>query len=255
MKNAINENIELILGDCLQEMKNIEDKSIDCVICDLPYGTTNCQWDIIIPFDKLWEEYDRICKDNAAICLFGSEPFSSHLRLSNLKDYRYDLYWVKEKPTNFFQLKRRFGKTTENISIFYKNQPTYNPQMVKHEGKLVTNSPKAKHNSIVSGISNKNITKYNDTGYRYPCDILKFNRVKLGSYMHPTEKPVQLIEYLIRSFTNENDLILDNTAGSMTTAIVAINTNRRCICIEKDDNYYNIGLNRVTKHLEDKQLM
>ena len=120
--------------DCLMGMQKIDDKSIDCIICDLPYWTTKCSWDIIIPFDKLWEQYNRIIKDNGAIILFGQEPFSSLLRVSNLKDYRYDIYWQKERLTNIMQVKRRVGKDIETISIFYKNQCTYNPQMVKYDG-------------------------------------------------------------------------------------------------------------------------
>src|SRR5574344_2643817 len=161
-----NENSMLFNKDCIEVMKEIPSKSVDMILCDLPYGTTNCKWDIIIPFDKLWEQYNRIIKENGCIVLFGSEPFSSQLRMSNLKAYKYDLYWKKEKPTNFMQLKRRFGKVTENICVFYDKQCTYNPQMVKHEGKLVTNSPKGCHNSIVSSINNTKITPYKDTGYR-----------------------------------------------------------------------------------------
>lgn len=179
---------ELHNGDCLELMKEIPDKSVDMILCDLPYGTTKCSWDIVIPFDELWNQYNRLIKENGAIVLFGSEPFSSMLRLSNLKDYKYDLYWVKEKPTNFMQLKRRFGKLTENICVFYKKQCTYNPQMVKHEGKLVTNKPSernAKFKSVVASDSpGQKILPYKDTGFRYPCDLLKFNREKLGTTLH-----------------------------------------------------------------------
>lgn len=136
-----NKNYELYKGDCLELMKDIPDKSIDMILCDLPYGTTKCKWDIILPFDDLWKQYNRIIKDNGAIILFGTEPFSSELRLSNKSDYKYDIYWVKEKPTNFMQVKKRVGKLTENICVFYKKQCTYNPQMVKHNGKKVTNKP------------------------------------------------------------------------------------------------------------------
>lgn len=169
-------NINLYQGDCLEVMKEIKDKSIDMILCDLPYGTTKCKWDIIIPFDKLWEQYNRIIKDNGAILLFGSEPFSSKLRLSNLDNYKYDIYWVKEKPTNFMQVKRRVGKLTENICVFYKKQCTYNPQMVKYNGKKVINKPSetnAKFKSVVASDSpTMQIKPYEDTGYRYPCDIL-----------------------------------------------------------------------------------
>jgi site-specific DNA-methyltransferase (adenine-specific) len=196
----------------------------------------------------LWEQYNRIIKDNGALVLFGSEPFSSQLRLSNLKDYKYDLYWVKEKPTNFFQLKRRFGKTTENICVFYKKQPTYNAQMVKHIGKIVKNKPKGFHNSIITGI-NKEVFRYNDTGFRYPTDILFFNREKLGSALHPTQKPVALLEYLIKTYTNENDTVLDNCMGSGSTIVACINTNRKCIGIEKELEIFDIAKIRIENHI------
>lgn len=147
--------IELYNGDCLDVMKSIPDKSIDMVLCDLPYGSTPLLWDNIIPSEKLWKEYHRICKDNAAIVLFGNEPFASHLRLSNEKEYKYDWYWEKERLTNLFQVKRRCGKTIENIMVFYKNQPTYNPQKSVHEGKIVTNKigEKARFSSTQIGLS------------------------------------------------------------------------------------------------------
>ena len=135
-------------GDCLEVMKNIPDNSVDLILCDLPYGTSNCAWDTIIPFELLWKEYQRIRKDNAAIVLFGQEPFSSKLRLSNIDEYKYDWYWEKEKPTNIFQVKRRPGKVIETISVFYKKQCKFNPQMRKHLGPLVKNSQKGSHSEI-----------------------------------------------------------------------------------------------------------
>jgi len=233
-------------GNCLEIMKKIDDKSIDMILCDLPYGITKCKWDEIIPLDELWARYNRIIKDNGAIVLFGSEPFSSYLRLSNLKAYKYDLYWQKEKPTNFFQLKRRFGKTTENICVFYYKQPTYNPQMVKHCGKQVVTKPKGKHNSILTGV-NKEVFAYQDNGYRYPCDILKFNRVKLGKSLHETQKPVELLEYLINTFTNEGELVLDSCIGSGSTAIACINANRNYIGIELQQKYVDIANQRINE--------
>ena len=233
--------IDLRLGDCLELMKDIPDKSIDMILCDLPYGTTACKWDIVIPFDKLWEQYNRIIKDNGVVALFGTEPFSSQLRLSNLKNYKYDLYWVKEKPTNFLQLKKRFGKTTENICIFYKKQCKYNPQKYKVEN-LVKNKPKVKDNSsITTAIGFHNISPYNDDGTRFPSDILKFNREKLGSTLHPTQKPVKLLEYIIKSYTDEDEIVLDNCMGSGSTGIACINTNRNFIGIESDENNFNIA--------------
>ena len=180
--------------------------------------------------------------------MFGSEPFSSALRVSNLGKYKYDIVWKKEKPTNFFQLKRRIGKVTENVMLFYEGQCVYNPQMVKAK-KLVTNSPKGSHNSIVAGNSGSKVTAYKDTGYRYPVDVLEINREKLGSNVHPTQKPVALMEYLIRTYTNEGETVLDFTAGSFTTAIACLNTKRSFIGIEKDEHYFQVGKDRLEKHL------
>lgn len=242
-------SIKLLCGDCLELMNDIEDKSIDCIICDLPYGTTKCKWDVVIPFDKLWEQYNRIIKDNGAIILFGTEPFSSELRLSNKSDYKYDIYWVKEKPTNFMQVKKRVGKLTENICVFYKKQCTYNPQMVKYNGKKVTNKPSetnAKFKSIVASNSpTMQIKPYKDIGYRYPCDILNIRREKLGSTVHPTQKPVALLEYLIKTYTNENETVLDNCMGSGTTGVACKRLNRRFIGMEKDEKYFNIAKERI----------
>lgn len=239
--------ITLYHGDCLVEMNKIADKSIDMILCDLPYGTTACSWDVIIPFNKLWEQYKRIIKDNGAIALFGSEPFSSMLRMSNIKNYRYDLYWKKEKPTNFLQLKKRFGKVTENICIFYKKQCTFNPIKIK-TNKRVVNKPKIKNNdSIVSAKGFKNIKPYIDDGTRYPNDILEFNRVSLGKTVHPTQKPISLLEYLIKTYTNENETVLDNCMGSGSTGVACINTNRNFIGIEKDDKYFEIAKDRINK--------
>jgi DNA modification methylase len=246
----IDRRIDVYNEDCLFGMNRIVDRSVDLILCDLPYGTTKCAWDIIIPFEPLWKQYKRIIKDNGAIILFGSEPFSSHLRLSNLSWYKYDLYWKKEKPTNFFQLKKRFGKCTETISIFYKNQPTYNPQKVKHNGKLIKNSPKGNHNSIVSGISKK-VFAYQDDGYRYPNDILEFRREILGTTIHPTQKPLELIKYLIQSFSKENDLVVDNCFGSGTTPIACLETNRNFVGFEwNPDHPHDLNYNNAIKRID-----
>ena len=241
--------MQLIHGDCLEKMKDIPDGSVDMVLCDLPYGTTKCAWDIVLPFESLWESYQRVVKKSGVVVLFGSEPFSSYCRLSNIKNYKYDLYWKKEKPTNFFQLKKRFGKSTENICVFYAKQPTYNPQKIKHTGKLVQNKPKGTHNSIVCGDSKQKVTPYKDDGSRFPNDILEFRRVPLGTTLHPTQKPVPLLEILIKSFTNENDMVLDNCMGSGSTGIACINTKRNFIGIEKVDKYFAIAKKRIEDHL------
>jgi len=177
--------------------------------------------------------------------IFGSEPFSSMLRCSNIKNYKYDLYWKKEKPTIFFQLKNRFGKSTETISIFYKKQCVYNPQKYAVEHR-VSNSPKAKHNSIVNGTSNKRILPYKDDGTRYPNDILEINREKLGTTVHPTQKPIALMDILIKSFTNENDLVLDFTMGSGSTGVSCIKNKRKFIGIEQSEEYFEIAKQRIS---------
>ena len=238
-------------GDCLIEMNKIADKSVDLILTDPPYGTTACKWDSVIPFDKMWEQLNRIIKDNDAIVLFGTEPFSSSLRLSNIKNYKYDLYWKKEKPTNFLQLKKRFGKVTENICVFYKKQCTYNPQKKKTERKVV-NKPKQKNNSsIVSALNFSNIKPYVDDGTRFPDDVLEFNRVPLGKTVHPTEKPTKLLEFLIKTFSNENETVLDFTMGSGSTGVACINTNRNFIGIELDDDYFKIAEDRINKAKEN----
>ena len=240
--------MQLYNGDCLIEMDKISDKTIDLVLCDLPYGTTKCSWDILIPFDDLWKQYNRIIKDNGAIILFGIEPFSSFLRLSNLNDYKYDLYWKKERPTNIFQLKKRAGKVIETISVFYKNQPTYNPQMIEYKGKKRTNKVKNGKLGNLIDSSNKKPKEYKDNGLRYPNQVLEFKRDILTSNLHPTQKPIALLENLILTFTNEGDFVLDNCMGSGSTAIACINTNREFIGIEKDENFFNIAKERIDNH-------
>ena len=235
--------------DCLIGMQKIDDKSIDCIICDLPYGTTKCSWDIIIPFDKLWEQYNRIIKDNGSIILFGQEPFSSLLRVSNLKDYRYDIYWQKERLTNIMQVKRRVGKDVETISIFYKNQCTYNPQMVKYDGPKRGNKVKnGKLGKLVDDNNDKKVFEYNDTGFRYPTQVWKFKRDILISNIHPTQKPIALYEELIKTYSNPGDLLLDNCSGSGTIAIAALNTGRHFIGFETNENYYNESLKRIDNY-------
>ena len=247
-------NYTLYKGDCLTEMSNVKDHSVDMILTDLPYSCTHCSWDVAIPLDKLWEQYNRITKDNAAIILFGNEPFSSHLRLSNLKNYRYDLVWEKESITNFMQVKRRFGKSTEMISIFYKAQPTYNPQMVAYTGKPANNKPAIKSNQSLTTVDNKNfhIKPYIDNGLRYPRDVLRFNRVPKTQTVHPTQKPVSLLEYLIKTFTNESDTVFDSCMGSGSTGVACINLNRKFIGIELDDNYFTIANKRIKEALELK---
>jgi len=234
--------------DCLIGMKKIPDKSIDCILTDPPYMTTNCIWDCEVNLDLLWKEWYRIIKDNGVILIFGTEPFSTRVRMSNLDWYKYDLYWVKERPVNFFQLKRRYGKTTENIMVFYKNQPTYNPQMIEHNGPKVVNSTKKSHTSITSGISKSTITPYKDNGLRYPTDILRFNREKLGSTIHETQKPIELAKHLIQTFTNEGDIVLDCFSGSGTFALASSILNRNYIAFERDKEIFDKSIKRIEEY-------
>lgn len=239
------DDIRLLQGDCLELMKNIPDNSIDAIICDLPYGTTKCPWDIVIPFDKLWEQYNRIIKDSGAIILFGQEPFSSFLRMSNIDNYKYDIYWEKERLTNINQVKRRVGKTVETISIFYKKQCTYNPQMIKYEGKPRTNKVKNGKMGTLTDQQTKKVFEYNDTGWRYPTQVWKFQRDCLKSNLHPTQKPVALLEELIKTFTNEGDVVLDNAMGSGSTGVACVNTDRDFIGIELETEMFKVANDRI----------
>ena len=244
--------IDLRCGDCLELMKDIPDKSIDMILCDLPYGTTKCNWDIVIPFEPLWEQYDRIIKDNGAIVLFGSEPFSSKLRLSNINHFKYDWIWQKTKPSGHLNAKKQPLRKYEIISVFYKKQCTYNPQGLIL-GKFNNNRPSRK-----SKIQGKYVFgKEKDFGIsdakNYPNNILNYSNSN-NKNIHPTQKPVALVEYLIKTYTNEGETVLDNCAGSMSTVIASTNTNRNCIAIEKDKNYFEIGKKRVIEHLKTNNI-
>lgn len=231
-------------------MDGIEDKSIDCIITDLPYGSTQCKWDVIIPFEPLWEQYNRIIKDNGAIVLFCTEPFGSQLRLSNLRNYKYDWIWDKVKGTGFLNARRQPMRNHELISIFYKKQCTYNPQKTFGHNKKKSYRSKELQTDVYGEM--KNDYTYESTE-RYPRSIQVFSTDTQNSSLHPTQKPVALIEYLIKTYTNEGELILDSCAGSMTTAVAAINTNRNYICMEKDREIFKVGKNRVEEHLKENR--
>ena len=239
-----NSDYELWQGDCLELMKDIPDKSVDCIITDLPYGTTQCKWDTIIPFEPLWRQYNRIIKDNGAIVLFGTEPFSSHLRLSNLKNYKYDWIWDKVKGTGFLNAKRQPMRNHELISVFYKKQCTYNPQ--KTYGHKMKKSYRSKDLQTDVYGEMKNDYTYESTE-RYPRSIQVFSTDTQNSSLHPTQKPVALIEYLIKTYTNDGELVFDSCMGSGTTGVACINTNRRFIGIELDNNYFEIAKNRISE--------
>ncbi len=230
-------------GDCLELMKDLEDKSIDLILCDLPYGTTQNKWDSIISLPELWKHYIRIIKDNGAIVLTAQTPFDKVLGASNLAWLKYEWIWIKNVATGHLNANKMPLKRHENILVFYKNLPTYNPQ--KTFGKAYTNKRKPVNDN---GSNYGGITIRTDTvndGFRFPKSILEFDR---ETGLHPTQKPVALFEYLIKTYTNEGEVVLDNCAGSFTTAIAAINTNRKFVCIEKDESYFNKGIDRINKH-------
>lgn len=236
--------IELIQGDCLIEMQKIPDKSVDMILCDPPYGTTACKWDTIIPFEPLWEQLKRIIKDNGAIVLFGSEPFSSYLRMSNIKNYKYDWVWDKKLAGNGILAKKQPLKIHENIMVF--NTTIYFPQMTK--GKMRRKMTGGIKESEITG-GNTVVKEYVNDEY-YPQSIQEFSTANLRrDRLHPTQKPVALLEYLIKTYTQENETVLDFCSGSASTAIACLNTNRKGIMIEKDEYYFNVGKKRVEEHI------
>ena len=229
-------------GDCLGLMKEIPDKSVDMILCDLPYGTTRNKWDSVIDLTLLWKEYERIIKDNGAILLFAQVPFNVVLGNSNLKLLKYEWIWEKDSGTGFLNSKKMPLKIHENILVFYKKPPCYNPQM--RTGFKPYEIKKGHHGSNY-GSDKGAITKSN--GERYPISLIQYKRDK--EKIHPTQKPIALLEYLIKTYTNENDLVLDNCMGSGSTGVAAINTNRNFIGIEKDKNYCEIARKRIDEAL------
>ena len=244
--------------DCLEGMKKIPDGSVDCVICDLPYGTTVCKWDSIIPFKPLWEQYLRIAKKNAAFVLFAGEPFTSRLIMSNIKLFRQKLTWLKTRPTNVMNAKKQFMNWTEDICIFYRNLPVFNPQMRtdgKFTGKKIQHLNESRNSGVHKGYHEKEgYIHESNGGLFYPKTVLEYSNVHQNQddHFHPTQKPVALIQYLIRTYTNEGDLVLDNCSGSGTTAISCIKEKRNFICFEKDETYWKKSVERVEN--EQQQL-
>ena len=237
--------IELYNGDCLELMKNIPDKSVDMILCDLPYGTTQCKWDSVIPFEPLWEQYNRIIKDNGAIVLFGSEPFSSHLRMSNIKNYKYDWIWDKVTAKGHLVAKIRPMQETENISVFGNSKITYYPIMELREKERKDVNVEYSRTEIMGGKTTKEMEKITRK-YRYPKNIIRVSNASQKDKFHPTQKPVALLEYLIKTYTNENETVLDNCMGSGSTGVACVNTNRDFIGIELDKDYFNIAKQRIT---------
>jgi site-specific DNA-methyltransferase (adenine-specific) len=243
--------IDLRYGDTIEQMELIPDKSIDTIICDLPYGTTACKWDTIIPFDKLWEQYERIIKDNGAIVLTASQPFTSALVMSNPKLFKYEWIWEKNVASNFMQYKFMVAKKHENVLIFAKGKTKYNPLM-EDKSELSIQRMKYKFKDRKQSEHYKtdiSEDRSNRQEKMYPTSVKKFNR-EVG--LHPTQKPISMMEYFVLTYTDENDTILDNTFGSCTTGIACINTNRNFIGIENNMDYFNISLKRVEEKRKEK---
>ena len=246
--NVKTDMYELMQGDCLELMKLIPDGSVDMILTDPPYGTTACKWDSVIPFEPMWAELKRVIKPNGAIVLFGSEPFSSALRMSNIKQYKYDWIWDKKIPSGMCNAKIMPMKQSENISVFINGKNFYYPIMEERPkplkgGKIYGNSLSAGNGGLKS-IDAKVYT------HKYPTTHLVFDKIRKGS-LHPTQKPVPLLEYLIKTYTQENEIVLDFTMGSGSTIVAALNTNRKAIGIEMNEGYFNIAKERIEKVLNN----
>lgn len=245
----------LMMGDCLEEMKKIPDGSVDMILCDLPYGTTACKWDSIIPFDRLWIEYARVAKKNAAIVLTASQPFTSALVMSNAKDFKYSWVWEKNKGSNFATVKYQPMKEHEDIVVFSKGRTIYNETRIERSEagqKMVIRPVVSKGHrdgdiSVTGNFDKGHTNEHLDVKTRCARSVIKFN-TEVG--MHPTQKPVTLMEYLVRTYTNEGDTVLDNCMGSGTTGVACVKTGRGFIGIEMDENYFNIAKVRIEKELE-----
>ena len=242
MKDVITENYQLMFGDCLERMKEIPSGSVDLVLADPPYGKISCEWDSVIDFTLMWEQLNRIIKKNGAIVLFGAEPFSSALRMSNIKKYKYDWVWEKTRPSNPMLSKSRPLSYHENILVFYSKQPCYNPQKTVGKVNNGQGTKTRKSTSLSNGVRENYVNDLN-TNLKFPKSVLKFDRG--GIQQHPTQKPVALLEYLIKTYTNEGETVLDFTAGSFSTGVASLNTNRKFIGIEMEEKYFEIGVNRM----------
>lgn len=238
----------ILCGSCLELMKDIPDKSVDMILCDLPFGTTRNKWDSVIPLSDLWMQYHRIIKDNGAIVLFSQMPFTAELVKSNIKYFRYEWIWQKSQGTGHLNAKKMPLKAHENILVFYKKLPTYNPQWAH-----------GKPYKCASGTHSKNYGKQENCtitisdGRRYPTDIVKIGRTETDRHLHPTQKPVALLEYLIKTYTNEGETVLDNCMGSGSTCVAAINTNRHYIGFELDEKYFDIADKRIKEAIDNKE--
>lgn len=238
-----------MFGDCLERMSEIPDGSVDMILADLPYGITRCKWDVVIPFEPLWSHYWRVIKKNGAIALFGTEPFSSYLRISQIKKYRYDWFWNKVMSVNFLNAYKQPMRQIENISVFYEKTVTYNPQIIDKNPSNIRTGRSLKSDSLTESLGKFK----NDRSYRriphnktLPTNLITFAKTNSSKgKIHPTQKPVPLLEYLICTYTNEGETVLDNVMGSGSTGVACLNINRKFIGIEKDPTYFEIATKRL----------
>ena len=238
-------NTTLWQGDCLELMKDIPDGAVDMILCDLPYGCTRNKWDSVIPLDRLWEQYERVIKENGAIILFSAEPFTSFLVTSNVRLFRYDLIWHKAQGSDFLNANRKPLRAHENICVFYKKQPTYNAQKTDGKPYKVKSGDKTSSNY---GKFNVNYHSENKDGKRFPLTVLCFCGENKRRTQHPTQKPIALLEWLIKTYSNEGETVLDNCMGSGSTGIACINTGRNFIGIELDKDYFAIAKKRIEEN-------
>ena len=251
MNDIKTDSVWLMKGDCLERMKEIESGSVDLILTDPPYGTTACKWDSVIDLPLMWEQLKRIIKSNGAIVMTASQPFTTILISSNIKMFKYCWVWDKGVGVNFFHVKKQPLKVTEDVCVFYNKQATYNPVMAKREKPIKKSNNNVGESSgyFVDGQSDKYIGRVYEEAY--PSVILKFSTRSAGSRgIHPTQKPVALMEYLIKTYTNENETVLDFTFGSGTTGVACMNTNRKFIGIEKDAEYFDIGSKRILESVK-----
>ena len=245
-KDVVTDEYSLLFGDCLERMKEIPDGSVDMVLTDPPYQSTKCSWDNMIPFEPMWNELKRIIKPNGAIVLFGAEPFSSLLRCSNIKDFKYDWVWEKSKATGFLNSKRQPLRAHEIISVFYSKPPTYTPQMT--EG-VAYNKGVRKEQTQNDVYGSFDQVEVKSDGLRFPRSVQYFKTAESEGGFHKTQKPVALLEYLIKTYTQEGETVLDFTFGSGSTGVACLNTNRKFIGVEMNEDYFDIAKDRIEKAL------
>lgn len=242
--------MKLMQGDCLELMNDIPDKSVDMILCDLPYGTTQNKWDIVIPFEPLWKQYKRIIKENGSIVLFGNGLFTAGLALSNKEMWRYNLVWEKTQPTGFLNSHKMPMRKHEDILVFYKKLPTFNPQKTQGHVRKVSTAKHKENCRKTENYGDYNFSTYDSTE-RFPNSIITFPKDTQQSALHPTQKPVALLEYLIKTYTNEGETVLDNCMGSGSTGVACVNTNRNFIGMELDGNCFQIAEKRIRQAEKD----